>query len=552
MFKKTFSGFIASLVIGTCLLACGGGGSDSATPDAAPKITLGLANRELKLDTFFQESVSTMIEGSVSDSIPGEFFISVVSSNDKVAFQPLKISISGERNFSAIIEVSPSTPVGTHTGTLKIDICRDVHCTNSYLKGKYPLPFTVTVLPSNIRTPLQSFKQVESRYSTLSIPVSLNESNFSRRWSFNLFQVPGLELNGETQFEEQFDLLSSDGVAVSMSRIREGKEGYVGLSEDEGRLIWRHIVPKPRSPALDSAFRAMKNGELQLLTEQASDTEFGMTAFSLDKGEQLWNEAYSLGDRDTLNYRFKINDASTSNPYLSVRKKTASVISYNIPYAGTFHSTSKDGNSFYAVRGSRVFQYALEDGRLLLDFDAPKDLLGNPEYLSLGWVSLEILNDELFLMAVSERTAYSPVQLSLYDSKSRQVIWTRLLPAAISSSNLTWDYKINLFSDKVAVFGSNNCSFAEFDLSTGTEVSSFSTKYCPRSNYGKIIYTNNLVILDGDGVQAYNKHTGAKVWSYAFRDIAIPAKILGVSKNGLLFLAEGDYQSHKVVAINLQ
>jgi len=139
---------LAAAWMALALTACGGGGGGGG----GSSIALSFAPASLTANVEAGTSAAMTVVATAADPsvFTGALYIYVVDSRH-VLTGAINLTPIDTRSFSATVFTSPSLPTGTHTGTLQIQLCKDVVCTAQYPGSPVPLNYSITVTPSPLR-----------------------------------------------------------------------------------------------------------------------------------------------------------------------------------------------------------------------------------------------------------------------------------------------------------------------------------------------------------------------------------------------------------------
>lgn len=139
------------------LTGCGGGGGDSGNSGGSSSgaaegpVVVSLLPRTVthyfQSDRQSPEIPVVSVHATVSNAPTTPVYPVVLE--DKPVLQPglHSLTLNPNGSFSASLPLNPDLPVGRHTGTLTLLLCRDPACASTYAVSGGELPYEITVTP---------------------------------------------------------------------------------------------------------------------------------------------------------------------------------------------------------------------------------------------------------------------------------------------------------------------------------------------------------------------------------------------------------------------
>jgi hypothetical protein len=127
--------------------ACGGGGSSSSGAGSTDTtIAVTLSPDPLTATTEIGTGVPVTATATLSPLPVGNVFVVVVFDRPVIQTGALQVTSNPNGSYSATFQTDSTLAVGTYSGTLTLELCKDAQCASEYPLSGATLPYTFTVL----------------------------------------------------------------------------------------------------------------------------------------------------------------------------------------------------------------------------------------------------------------------------------------------------------------------------------------------------------------------------------------------------------------------
>jgi hypothetical protein len=238
---------LATILLGTAIAGCGGGGADSST---LPAVTAPFTVLQAPL-------TATIVEGYPQTFIFGAFRTAAVNGKVYISAMPdstifdstVSATPDSEGNFQIVANVLNSAKAGHYTGNILINVCADQNCASQLPGAPFPVPYDIVVKRMTGKATTYNLSSLSALsgandWATFQAnaahtgyqPVTLNANAFSTRWRLDTAATnDGIKLVPSS--------ISTGGGRVYTAYSRNGLNAFVAYSEVDGSLIWQSIVP---------------------------------------------------------------------------------------------------------------------------------------------------------------------------------------------------------------------------------------------------------------------------------------------------------------------
>ncbi|SMC29305.1 Outer membrane protein assembly factor BamB, contains PQQ-like beta-propeller repeat [Andreprevotia lacus DSM 23236] len=229
-----------ALVLALSLASCGGGGGGGSSstpsnqvtpvPGQDPNAALSFSPSTLSVDLPFSgDSTTLSTVATLKTAITGALYILVTEPNGIIEpnIPALK---NADGTYRATVTTRASLKPGNHTGTIKIQLCKDDKCASEYPGSPAYLPISVNI--AGKQEPLVPWNGVADWTTTQGnnahngyVPVTLDPKQFSPRWRLNK--------------SYQYDYRVYDKIITSgNSAVLYQDKTLTSINIDDGSLRW--------------------------------------------------------------------------------------------------------------------------------------------------------------------------------------------------------------------------------------------------------------------------------------------------------------------------
>lgn len=522
------------------LTACGGGGGggggdDGSNPTPAP---LSFSPSEITKTVDVGESVQFSVMATPNIEFTDTVYIYIV--DDIGVIDPdVSIQFNPDETVTATMSTDASLAVGTHQGSLSIQVCHDNGCTDPYPGSPMALPYSIDVVDLinlNPLVPLVGAADWETFQGNAAhtgyVPVTLDPADFSQRYRWRAPQT-----DAEIQ-----PLVSANGLAYIVSTGYNAASSVLyALDESDYSEAWSQdfgAVFTVNAPAVTA-------GNVYVATSGYDDT--AMWSFAANTGNQRFSTPFRSQWEHYYAPTIDNGVVYTNGGYNGGLNTFATSDGSDVWFAGLNQydewTPAIDANYAYAYIGESC-NGCNNAGLNIIDKTTGTivNLILDADFNWNGW-SIEgapVISDSTTVIAVNQ---------------ANRLYTNRLISFNISGLTINWSVP-GSFPGNPAVAGevvyvANNSplQLEARDTSDGSLLWAWSPTGTGEDGfYGHVVATDNLIFVStNQKVYAIDKTTHQSVWDYWH-----PGE-LSISRNGILYIAtsDGSKSDGSVTAINL-
>ncbi len=565
----------ATLLLAAVLAACGGGGDNNTSPGPAPAPAPSPAPPApsptpapipspgltpvtpdgIPAPATFTPALLEMeaLEGdSVSSSVGLRYNIATDEAlSVRVEVPPLFNPILGVGRSSdryselaqATLTLSKSAPSGIHTGTIKVQLCRDLpqDCNRPYLSSPWVLPYKITVHSIGPRLtelrPLNGQSQGwtqgygnASSSSSVDTTEVFDPSKFSVRWHIRPVSPTTMDPN----------VVAAGGlVALQKGPINEVGRTLEAVSEASGKLVWQRPISSY------SRGTVMAQGRIFLL-ESVNPSLSQLNGYApADGARVLSKDTTYRGDLQLITDGQSIYGRS---PILRWDAITGNLVWREAPSERSIapNRLVRSGSYLYAYDGSGVQRFDIATGERAL-------LTPSTAVSAGGHMVVADQRNNLF----TTFNAGGWVSVRRFSTESSAQVWQRDLTngSTFSASLYSMDmpavdaHTLYLVTS-AGPYGKQPVIWA---LSTSDGADKWSRALPGLAENIRLVAAGNLLFVSSYSAEAtrtvaLDKNTGEIVWSVPV------AGSLALSENGTLYIAKAAYHNEggSLTGINLR
>lgn len=183
--------FLTVLLLAGC---GGGGGGNSAVPVAPvapaspPTLSFGAPVATATVEEGSMKAVSLQATvNTPSDFQNASGVFAYIIDTTGVILPDVRLTQTSSTSYSALLQTSPTLPVGKHTGTFAVKVCKDAACVQQFPGSPMQLPYEITVVPVPLApmtvTALWDLNLTTSAGKPAPVPVTVAVSAKSRTWT---------------------------------------------------------------------------------------------------------------------------------------------------------------------------------------------------------------------------------------------------------------------------------------------------------------------------------------------------------------------------------
>lgn len=214
-------GAVVSLAIAGAVAGCGGGGSEGAGYD----LQITYARKPLTAGVFDDAIGQTVCEAVTVSPVPAAPTVRVLDSGGTFTSGPASLFEIGSGRFIACVPMAYPLVAGSHTGTLTVEVCKDLGCAQLYWLSDPSLPYQVTVW--HVVAGLPPLTAVIKLDGVVTTDVNEGLTNDIRTYSVTMVSGQTIEVDPS----EPFVLVSfSGGATATLTFLGGTQAGGVLLS----------------------------------------------------------------------------------------------------------------------------------------------------------------------------------------------------------------------------------------------------------------------------------------------------------------------------------
>lgn len=213
LFSYSTSRALAYLLATTLMAGCGGGspsgGGDGSSgvappvpvvpvpvvpvpvpPTPTPTLTFSVPTAAATADEGSTKALSLLATvNTPSDFQNANSVFAYVIDTTGVILPEVQFSQLSSSSYSILLQTAPTLPIGKHTGTFSVKVCKNAACTQHFPGSPMQLPYAITVVPIPLSpmtvAPLGLLNATISAGNPAPAPVTVNVSAKSRTWTVN-------------------------------------------------------------------------------------------------------------------------------------------------------------------------------------------------------------------------------------------------------------------------------------------------------------------------------------------------------------------------------